>query len=184
MRFFFFGTLMDKDIMEAVAGHALPDNRFLPSRLTGYRRVVVRKETFPMLLEAPGAEVDGVVVEGLSAGALDRIHFFESVEYEARRVDVMLEDGARTAAHLFAATDYAANSGEDWSSEVWQARHKEKGLRETFLWMGLYGFLEPEHANGLWDETLAGGRDLIDFVREIRREPYWQLPAIGRMSSK
>jgi len=184
MRFFFFGTLMDRDIMEAVAGHAVPDEHFRPSRLPGYQRVVVQRETFPMLLEVPDAEVEGVVVEGLSTLALDRIHFFESVEYEAMRVEVILDGGDRAAAHLFSATERASHSGEAWSFTDWQARHKEKELRETFLWMGLYGFLEPDHANDIWDETLAGGRDLIDLVREVRGEPGWQLPAFGKFGTK
>ncbi len=171
MRFFFFGLLRDRDFLELVLGR--PALRWpLPcARLAGFRLVRLRGDSFPLLLPAPGGTVEGIVVEDFAEAELDRLHFFESVEYAPRPVQVERAEGGIIEAHIFAATERALHDGEEWHFEDWLARHKAKDLRESELWMTLYGHLSIAESDRLWDAALAEGRSLEDVVEEILGAP-------------
>lgn len=171
MRFFFFGLLSDLDILELVIGRPAPGQPFPAARLRDRRLHRVANESFPMLVEAPGEVVPGVIVDGLTEGDLCRIEFFESVEYEHRPIEVELLSGPRVEARAFAATARAARTPEVWTIDDWRRRHKAKDLRETAIWMRLYGVLSVEEADSLWDAVLESGRSPDDIVREFLAEP-------------
>ena len=171
MRFFFFGTLRDKDILEAVTDRAVDGHPFASAYLSGYRLVRVRRETFPMLIEAPGTDVEGMVVDGLSAADIERIRFYESIEYDPAEHRVTLAAGGRLTCHVFAATGKIDDTGEAWTYEAWAQQHKAKELRETRLWMALHGHLEPDQADRLWDEARDAGRTLEELVEAVTGAP-------------
>ncbi|MFQ5774337.1 MAG: gamma-glutamylcyclotransferase family protein [Kiloniellaceae bacterium] len=171
MRFFFFGLLADSDMLELVIGRPAPGRPFPRARLAGFRLARLRGESFPVLAPAPGSRVEGVVVGGLSAADVDRILFFESVEYEPAPVAVELLDGGIVEAQAFTASARGDAADEEWRFEDWLARHKARDLRETALWMTLYGRLDVAAADRLWDRARAEGRPLEDLIREIRRAP-------------
>ncbi len=99
---------------------------------------------------------------------LDRIRFFESVEYQPSTVKVELQVGERVEARAFAATLRAAHDEEPWSFEIWRLRDRARALREAELWMALYGHLSAEEADRRWDAALAAGQTIEDLVREVR----------------
>jgi len=171
LRYFFFGLLSDVDILELVIDRPAPGQPFPAARLEDRRLHRVENETYPMLVEAPGELVPGVIVEDLTAGDLARIEFFESVEYEHRPIDVDLLSGARIAARAFAATAHAAPATELWTLEDWRRRHKAKDLRDAAMWMSLYGLLSIAEADRLWNAALESGRPPEDAVREFHAGP-------------
>ncbi len=171
MRFFFFGLLRDKDVLELVIDRPLPVPAFHRARLGDVRLVRLRGETSPMLIRSPGAWVPGVIVEGLAETDLERIHFFESLEYEPCTVEVEPLDGGRVEAIAFAATAGTAHDDEEWRFEDWLARHKTQDLRETELWMAFFGYLEIAEADRRWHQALAAGRSIEELVREVRGAP-------------
>ncbi len=171
MRFFFYGLLRDRDLLELVLGRLARRWPMPCARLAGFRLVRLRGDSFPLLLPAPGGAVEGIVVEDFGEAELDRLHFFESVEYAPRPVQVERAEGGIIEAHIFAATERALHDGEEWRFEDWLARHKAKGLRETELWMALYGHLSIAESDRLWDAALAEGRSLEDVVEEILGAP-------------
>lgn len=180
MRFFFFGTLMDRDVLDVVverppvggaatglvAGAAVHARQ--PAWLEGYRRFTVLRETFPMVVAAPDHRLEGVVVEGLSRADIDRILFFESIEYAPSNIDVSLADGSLLSAQCFLTNDGVGHNGDAWDYERWLGEHKADCLRETRLWMALYGHLDCHEADRLWDEALAAGRPLEEMIAEVR----------------
>ncbi len=167
MRFFFFGLLRDPEVLGLVTGRPWAANRFTGARLAGARLVHLRGETFPMLVTAPGVWVPGVLAEGLGESDLDRIRFFESVEYEPATIEVELTGGDRIEARAFAATLRAVPDEEPWSFEDWCLHDKAHALCETELWMRLYGHLSAEEADRRWDAALAAGQTIEDMVREV-----------------
>jgi hypothetical protein len=171
MRFFFFGLLRDPEVLALVTGRPWTADRFLGARLADAALVHLRGEVFPILVPAPGAWVPGVVVAGLGGSDLDRIQFFESVEYEPTKVAVELLGGETVEAHAFAATPRAAHSAAHneapWSFEAWRARDKARALHEAELWMALYGRLSVEEADRRWDAALAAGQTIDEMVREV-----------------
>ncbi len=168
MRFFFFGLLRDADVLERVTGRLWAADRFTGARLADARLVRLRGETFPMLVAAPGFWVPGALVEGLNESDLHRIRFFESVEYQPSTVEVELRAGERIEARAFATTQRAIPDEQPWSFEIWRLRDRARALRETELWMALYGHLSAEEADRRWDAALAAGQTIEDLVREVR----------------
>jgi hypothetical protein len=172
MRFFFFGLLRDPEVLELVTGRRWPVADFPTARLEGARLVRLREENFPILVSAPDAAVPGIVAEGLTESDLDRIRFFESVEYEAATVEVVLRSGARIEVRAFATTTRAAHDEQPWRFEDWVVHDKARALHEAGLWMALHGHLSVEEADRRWDETLAAGRTIEDLVREVCGAPF------------
>lgn len=168
MRFFFFGTLMDRDVMAVVLGRAPGHLVRRPAALAGHRRVQVAGETFPMLTPDPAGTVEGVLTDGLAASELDRILFFESVEYASRAVEVVADGSDRVTAQAFLPSERAGEGASLWDFADWQRQHKAQALREAVIWMGLHGHLDSAEADRLWDEALASGEALDAMVRRVQ----------------
>lgn len=96
-------------------------------------------------------------MDGFSEDDCARIAFFESIEYEPKPITVLTEDGARVMAHAFLTTAHGEATGAPWSFAEWRERFKAKDLRETRLWMSLYGHVDAEEADRLWEEARAAG---------------------------
>jgi len=170
MRFFFFGLLSDPELLDLVVGRAVPGHPFPAARLKEHRLVRMQRETFPMLVSAPGQVVPGVIVDGLNDTDLARINFFESVEYEPRPLTVELA-GAPIEALAFGTNARAVPGQESWTFEDWRVRFKAHDLREARLWMSFYGVIEVAEADLLWEEARASGRTLEDLVAEVCGPP-------------
>ncbi len=168
MRFFFFGSLRDQDVLRQVLGRPPPLHSLRAAVLPGHRLVCVRNEAFPMLLADAEGRVEGEVVEGLGAADMDRIRFFESVEYGIERVEVGLQSGDWIEAHIFASSGRAAHDDEPWDYVAWQREEKLELLRITDLWMQFYGLVGIDEADRLWDEAVAAGRPLRQVIDDLR----------------
>lgn len=68
LRYFFYGTLMDRAVLAAVLGRA-PAAPPRAAILHGYRRMFRHGASYPVLAPAAGEAVSGVVVEGLAGDA-------------------------------------------------------------------------------------------------------------------
>ena len=136
--------------------------------LANARLVRLRGETFPLLIPAPGARVEGVLVGDLSRAECDRIRFFESLDYEPRNVRVELVDGGYAEVQVFALSARAEHDGVPWRFEDWLAQHKAKDLYDARLWIALYGYLDSAEADRRWDQSRAEGRALEDLVAEVQ----------------
>ncbi len=168
MRFFFFGTLRDRDVLAVVLGHRAPAAQFTPAWLADHRLVKVRRQTYPMLLPAHGAEVQGVVVDGFGPGDLERIAFFESVDYLPVPMPVTTSAGEPIEVHVYRHTERISHAGEPWRFEEWLADHKPAELRAATLWMALFGQVPIEEADRLWEAALTSGQPLEAMVRAVR----------------
>lgn len=136
MQFFFYGTLMDRDLRRLVVG------RDVEARLTirhgaliGYRRRVARDGYFPMLVPAAGGRVTGLLVDGLGGHALTRIAQFEGEEYEPRVARAVDSDGRRVRACLFLPSRRQLVDRSAWNFRRWQREHKPRHLRWTRFWL-------------------------------------------------
>jgi hypothetical protein len=135
MRFFFYGTLLDSDVMALVLGRRLPPSAFVPARLTGYARRRVKGFSYPILLPDPRGTACGVAVGGLSSRDVARLVAYEGPRYRIGRVRVKVDGTLKPVSvfepveHRFVPTDGA------WDLALWQRRAKRafvERLRRAF----------------------------------------------------
>src|SRR3546814_19249386 len=81
-RYFFFGTLMDPDVLRLVLGRPVTRGALAPARLHGYRRMRILRARFPVLVAAPPAAVAGLVFNAAGPQEAARILFFEDYAYD------------------------------------------------------------------------------------------------------
>ncbi len=156
-RYFFFGTLMDRDVLELVLARPVSDDRFEPATLDGYRRVRVWKDSFPMLIADPQSAVDGIVYQTRNADEDARILFFEDFDYGLLPCRPRTADGEVDA--MFCGIDTSvAPSDEVWTLEAWARRHKAGFLRLSEIYMNCFGRMTTEEAEPIWEK---GRRELM-----------------------
>lgn len=88
MRFFFYGTLRDRDLLSLVLGRPVARDALKSATLRDWRRHPARGKTYPILVRERGAETDGDLLDGVSAGEQRRLALYEGEGYRLTRVFV------------------------------------------------------------------------------------------------
>ncbi|MGE0253785.1 MAG: gamma-glutamylcyclotransferase family protein [Alphaproteobacteria bacterium] len=127
MRFFFYGTLMDGEVREAVLGPAAARLQVRQARLGGYRRVHAPGQSWPVLVRAAGGQVDGIAADGVDTALARVLLRYEGPDYRLARCRVRLAGGATAVAAVFLPR-VAPGAGRPWRYDVWRAT-----ARPTFL---------------------------------------------------
>jgi hypothetical protein len=131
--YFFFGTLMDAELLARVAGEPVAPGQIVPAEIAGFRRTGVIARSYPILMERPGGRVAGVLVFGLSPRAGTRLDAYEGANYELKPVTV------RAGRWWVAARYYAfvgmknglRSDGRLWVLERWRRRWKRRAMRRA-----------------------------------------------------
>ena len=135
MAFFFFGTLMDREVLERVVDRPVAGGELAPARLAGFRRVRSACGTYPLLVPGQDGIVEGVLLKAASLRDARRIAHFEGEEYESRWLTVRIEGGAPVRARVFFARAAVGRTDEPWDLELWAAAHKKAFLEQCGDWM-------------------------------------------------
>jgi Gamma-glutamyl cyclotransferase, AIG2-like len=135
MTYFFFGTLMDRDVLATVLDRPVPRAETIPAWLHDYRRVRALTVSYPLLVPAPGVAVAGVVFRPKDDRDDVRIRHFEGEEYAERWLNVRLARGGRRAARVFFAAETLQASEESWDLAAWTSAHKAAFLEQCRAWM-------------------------------------------------
>lgn len=151
--YFFFGTLMDPDVLERVLGRA-PGPLSTSAVLHDYARVRVDREPYPALVTAPGRRVDGLLLHDYSEEDDRRIRYFEDFDFAIEQTVVETRAG-REAAHFCGAVSNITPTDEPWCYEEWVRTEKDRFLKVTDIYMTGYGKLDAESADRLWLDTVA-----------------------------
>lgn len=128
MDFFFYGTLMDPDVLAAVIGRKMLPGRMKPATLAGWRRVGLKGTPYPVIVPGVAADtVAGIVVAGLTAADVRNLKRFEGAAYGIETVTVAADDGTVSASAFVPLKGVAATDTE-WDFETWRRRHKRRDL--------------------------------------------------------
>lgn len=166
-RYFFFGTLMDRDVLELVLDRPAGAVVLTPARLAGYRRMRVLRDSFPILIEDSASTVEGVSFTSASREEDARILFFEDYDYDLAPCRPVLHDGRTVEAMFCGAEAGVRPSDEPWELPRWAARHKRGFLELSRVYMSCYGRLTPEQAESVWVEA----RERLRAEGVLRRSP-------------
>ena len=132
---FLYGTLTDPDVLARVLGRPLRPGELEPARLDGFRRRRAAAASYPVLVPAPDATVDGLLLHPASDRDVRRLNHFESGEYHAELRPVRTRDGVTRPAWLYAARADLPVSAEAWRPEDWRRRHLADFLPACDAWM-------------------------------------------------
>jgi hypothetical protein len=138
---FFFGTLMDIDVLAHVLARRLAREQVVPAWIEGFRRVGTAGRSYPILVPAEGGLLEGRLLPYVSRRDIARINHYESGEYRAELRPVSLADGTRIPAWLYLGLDHLDADGGLWELKAWQARHKLGFFAACDGWMA--DFAEP-----------------------------------------
>ena len=150
MRFFFYGTLRDPQLLAAVLGRPPPARRLTSVWLADHAAKGVVGESYPCLLPAPGERVEGVLAHGLDARAAGRIAFYEGPEYRLANVLVHRASGGCVLARACLPRSPLLDDGEIWDYDAWRRDHRDRQLARARRWMRGDVTALPAALDGRW----------------------------------
>ena len=136
--FFFFGTLMDIDVLARVVGRRVRPSEFEPALLWGQRRHQVRNAPYPVLRPHRDSHVRGVLFQPRSWDERLRVDHFESGEYEADILRVQAGTRMVDALCYLDLADVFEVEPQDWSLHHFRAVVKPDYLAQCDAWMADY----------------------------------------------
>ncbi len=125
--FFFYGTLMDRDVRASVLGNYVADELVSDARLPGWQRVGLRGRSYPVVVPSAAASVEGLEVSfaaGTGKAVTDTLISFEGPEYTLKTL--ILSSDAN--ASVFVGSRHCHPTGRPWSLSHWEKRHKRAFL--------------------------------------------------------
>jgi hypothetical protein len=129
VRFFFYGTLRDRDLLSLVLGRPVARDALRPATLLDWRRCAARGVTYPILVRERGATTEGDVLDGVSPPERRRLSIYEGEGYRLARVFATIDGSTPRGMLLFAPTGNAPPAlDQDWSLEDWRTRHKARAI--------------------------------------------------------
>jgi hypothetical protein len=124
MRFFFYGTLLDPDVVALVLGRRLPPAAFVPASLPGHARRRAKGASYPIVVRDPCGEVPGAVVGGMSRRDVARLSAYEGPRYCIASLTVKVA-GTLTRVSVFRPLENRFQPvGGSWDLAAWQRRDK------------------------------------------------------------
>jgi len=99
--FFFYGTLRSIPILETVIGHQSNYLQFTPAFAPKSELRLVLNETFPVIVFHDSyAGVHGTLVKGLNGEDINRILFFEDVEFTPQQLNLEVKGEIEQASYF------------------------------------------------------------------------------------
>lgn len=124
MRFFFYGTLLDPDVMALVIGRRLPPSAFVPAILPGHSRRRAKGATYPVVVRDVADRVRGVIVVGLTSRDVARLAAYEGPGYRIARLKVRVGGELATVSVFEPVVARLQPSTSPWDYALWKRRHK------------------------------------------------------------
>ena len=133
MDLFVYGTLMDEDVLRRVIGRPVPSAQIGVAFVDGYRRVYVKDTYFPILVPAEGGAVEGRLITGLGAEAVERLTRFEGRQFQLKRLPVRLARGRTAEVECFMPVMGITATDKEWDPDQWRRRHKRAFLGRLYM---------------------------------------------------
>lgn len=123
MDLFFYGTLMDRDVLGLVVGRPFAQDGLEPATLPGWRRARALGQPYPIVLADPSGAVEGVVVSRLGPDDTARLCRYEGDGYDLVPTEVM-QAGRTRQVHFFRPGAAFEADPRPWDFAAWVAEEK------------------------------------------------------------
>lgn len=131
LAYFFYGTLMDSEVLRTVIGRRIPPSNRRPAVIGGYRRVYRVGAWYPILIADTESEVEGILVTKLTVADAVRLAIFEGHEYGLAQVPVTLACGEMSWARVFLPAPGVPGTSREWTLREWRRRHRAEYLHRA-----------------------------------------------------
>ncbi len=129
MRFFFYGTLMDRDLVSLVLRRPIQADRFRPAILRDHERRAIAGETFPAIARVRGGSVEGVVVDGFTAADFAKLSAYEGASFTVTAGTAEIVGVGPRGVRIFVIKPGVYRLADtDWDVEAWRRDHKTATL--------------------------------------------------------
>jgi len=125
MRFFFYGTLLDRDVTALVLGRRLPPQAFEPAVLPGWSRWRVQGGSYPISIPDRKGQVAGAVVRGLSARDVGCLSAYEGPGYVVSPLNVRIGGVLTTVSVFEPVVSKLKPTRRPWDLALWQRDDKQ-----------------------------------------------------------
>lgn len=134
MRFFFYGTLCDGDVLRLVLGYRPSSRQCRSATLSGYRRRQAAGRSYPILLPTPAGQVRGLLFTARSSRDLRRLVAYEGPEYITRGCRVRADHaaGLHHALVFLPRVGHLTAGRAAWNPARWASRHKAAFIAAMF----------------------------------------------------
>jgi hypothetical protein len=129
--YFFFGTLIDRDLLNLVCGGPVAPDQIESASISGYRRTGVCGRSYPILVPDPVSRTGGILVHGLDRVAAQRLDRYEGANYRLSPVKVLDSAGRTVEAAVFLFVGKLRSNRRHWRLSEWQRRWKRRAMRRA-----------------------------------------------------
>ena len=158
MQFFFYGSLMDRELLALVIGRATDELRMEAATIHDFVCRRALNESFPILVPHPGGRVEGIVTD-LTAADIARLKFYEAsdcdgAEYALTALPVECR-GELLQAQVFLPTVNIEGDETVWDFGTWAAAERALFMALVEERMSRYGSLSAAENHALWRQMKA-----------------------------
>ena len=130
--YFFYGTLLDPEILQLVVGRRVSPAHTRPAIIADHARYYRKGASYPLLIAAPGETTTGRLVRGLSRRETGRIDEFEDDGYRKLRRRVTTVDGEAIDAWVYVWPTPGAATSREWDYATWCRRERQRFRRRVY----------------------------------------------------
>jgi hypothetical protein len=159
MQFFFYGSLMDRELLALVIGRTGDELRMEAATIHDFVRRRALNESFPVLVPHPGGRVGGALVRDLTAAEIARLKFYEASDYEGSEYALTALQvecrGELLPAQVFLPTAHIAADETVWGFDTWAAAERPLFMAMVEERMSRYGSISAAENHALWPQMKA-----------------------------
>ena len=130
MNLFVYGTLLYQSVMDLVV-----EQKFnaMSARLPDYTRCCLRRRVYPGIVPHKNSHVDGLIYFDMSEQAIQRLDFFEGVEYDRIDVQPFLSNGESIQSCAYVVSPIYQNVLEvyKWNEDSFEQNHLDIYLKHV-----------------------------------------------------
>ena len=152
----FFGSLRSKELLKVIIDNNLEHLKFYNAKIFRARLFKVNNENFPYL-EKTNSNIDFVnctYITGLMSIDLEKILFYESIEYKINPITINLDNININT--FFFDLKKKNKTNEKWNFEEWQIEFEKISCIAAKSWMSLFNKYksDPGKAEIYWQKIL------------------------------
>tara|TARA_B100000941_G_scaffold275111_1_gene236742 strand:- start:6440 stop:6895 length:456 start_codon:yes stop_codon:yes gene_type:complete len=137
--FFFYGTLRDHEVREAVIGGRAKQLNLVDGYLIGYRLYRVKNANYPLIVrdKSSSNKINGLVAIGLDKQVIRKLDMFEGKNYSRAEVSVFCNiDNEEILAEIYMPKK-TLQYAEEWTYENWHKYQRKFFFHDDFRKRGV-----------------------------------------------